>query len=89
MRVYPSGGKVYIAQARGPEGPKRVTVGRHGVLNAEQARQRAALIIARVKAGEALVPEPLATRHTAGPTVADLAERFFEEHAAVRYKAAT
>ena len=30
VRVYPSGGKVYVAQARGPEGPKRVTIGRHG-----------------------------------------------------------
>ena len=89
VRVYPSGGKVYVAQARGPEGPKRVTVGRHGVLNAEQARQRAALIIARVKAGEAPVPEPMATRHTAGPTVADLAERFLNEYAAVRYKPGT
>ena len=74
VRVYPSGGKVYVAQARGPQGPKRVTVGRHGVLNAEQARQRAALIIARVKAGETPVPEPMAARHTQGPTVADLAE---------------
>lgn len=43
VRVYPTGGKVYVAQARGPDGPKRVTVGRHGVLDAEQARQRAAL----------------------------------------------
>ena len=89
VRVYPSGGKVYVAQARGPEGPKRVTVGRHGVLSAEQARQRAALIIARVKAGESPVPEPLATRQAGGPTVADLAERFLEEYAAVRYKPAT
>ena len=52
VRVYPTGGKVYVVQARGPAGPKRVAVGRHGVLGAEQARQRAALIIARVKAGE-------------------------------------
>ena len=28
IRVYPTGGKVYVAQARGPGGPKRVTVGR-------------------------------------------------------------
>ena len=41
VRIYPTGGKVYVAQARGPEGPKRVTVGRHGVLNAEQARRSA------------------------------------------------
>ena len=56
VRVYPTGGKVFVAQARGPDGPKRVTVGRHPVLAAEQARQRAALIIARVKAGEDPVP---------------------------------
>ena len=31
VRVYPTGSKVYIAQARGPEGPKRVAVGRQGV----------------------------------------------------------
>ena len=60
VRVYPSGGKVFVAQARGPDGPdkpnkpRRITVGRHPVLSAEQARQRAALIIARVKAGELL-----------------------------------
>ena len=64
VRVYPSGGKVFVAQARGPDGPdkpnkpRRITVGRHPVLSAEQARQRAALIIARVKAGEDPVPPP-------------------------------
>ena len=31
VRVYPTGSKVCIAQARGPEGPKRVAVGRQGV----------------------------------------------------------
>ena len=62
VRVYPTGGKLYIAQARGPYGagtskrPRRVTVGRYPVLDAEQARQRAALIIARIKAGEDPVP---------------------------------
>ena len=52
VRVYPTGSKVYIAQARGPEGPKRVAVGRQGVIHAEEARKRAALIISRIKAGE-------------------------------------
>ena len=42
-----------VVQARGSGGPTRVTVGRHGVLGAEQARRRSALIIARVKAGDA------------------------------------
>ena len=89
VRVYPTGGKVYVAQARGPDGPKRVTVGRHSVVGAEQARQRAALIIARVKAGEAPVPEPLAVKQTGGPTMSELAERFLKEHAAARYKTGT
>ena len=89
VRVYPSGGKVYVAQARGSNGPKRVTVGRHRVIGAEQARQRAALVIARVKAGEPSVPEPLSAKQGAGPRVGELAERFLEEYAAVRYKPGT
>ena len=87
IRVYPTGGKVYIAQARGPGGPKRVAVGRHGVLGAEQARQRAALIIARVKAGEDPVPEPM--KPTCGPTVNELAKRYLEEHVEIRCKPRT
>ena len=89
VRVYPSGGKVYVAQTRDPSGPKRVTVGRHRVLGAEQARQRAALVIARVKTGEPPAPEPLAAKPGTGPTVGELAERFLEEYAAVRYKPGT
>ena len=89
IRVYPTGGKVYVAQARGPGGPKRITVGRHGVLGAEQARQRAALIIARVKAGEEPVPEPLSAKLSGRPTVSELARRFLEEHVAVRYRPST
>ena len=89
IRIYPTGGKVYVAQARGPDGPKRVTVGRHGVIGAEQARRRAALIIARVKAGEEPVPLPLAAKLAGDPTVADLAARYLEEHVAVRCKPST
>ena len=58
VRVYPTGSKVYVAQARGPGGPRRVTVGRHGVIGADEARKRAASIIARVKAGEE-APKPV------------------------------
>ena len=87
VRVYPSGSKHYVVQIRGPGGSKRVTVGRHGVISAEQARQRAALIIARIKAGEEPVPAPRA--EAVGPTVAELAERYLREHAAVRCKPRT
>ena len=92
VRVYPSGGKVYIAQARERTGrklPKRVTVGRHDVLNADEARQRAALILARIRAGEEPLPLPLAARANGGPTVADLAARYLEEHVEVRLKPRT
>ena len=90
IRVYPGGGKVYIAQAREPDKTiRRVTIGRHDVLNADRARQRAAFIIARIRAGEDPVPLPLAARFNGGPTVADLAERYLEEHTAVRIKPRT
>ena len=87
VRVYPTGSKVYVAQARGPEGPKRVAVGRHGVIHAEEARKRAALVIARVKAGEEAVPEPM--KPAGGPTVAELAERYLAEYVSVRCKPRT
>ncbi len=61
-----------------------VSVGRHDVLIADQARQRATFIITRVKAGEDPVPLPPAARVNGGPTVADPVERYLEEHATVR-----
>ena len=82
VRVYPTGAKVYVAQARGPDGPKRVRIGRHGLMNADEARKRAALIVSRIRAGESPVPEPPAS----GPTVAAMAERFLTEYVAVRLK---
>ena len=87
VRVYPTGSKVYIAQARGPEGPKRVAVGRHGVINADEARKRAAHIIARIKAGEEAVPEPM--KPAGGPTVAELCARYLSEYVSVRCKPGT
>ena len=86
VRVYPSGAKVYVAQARGPEGSKRITVGRHGVIGASEARRRATLVLARIRAGEnpvAEAPEPESV------TVATLAQRYLREHVAVRCKPTT
>ncbi len=85
VRVYPTGSKVYIAQARGPEGPRRVTVGRHGVIHSEEARRRAALLIAQIKAGGEAAP----VRSAGGPTVAELAGRYMAEHVEVRCKPRT
>ena len=71
-----------------PGGLKRVTVGRHGVISADQARRRAALILARIKAGEDPVAAPLAGV-APGPAVADLAERYYREYVAVCCKPGT
>ena len=90
VRVYPSGSKVYVVQTRaGGRAATRVTVGRHGVITAEEARRRAALIVARIKAGEDPVPEPMAAKLLEGPTVGELARDWLDEHVAVRCKAKT
>ncbi len=88
IRVYPSGRKQYVVQTRAlGRAAKRVTVGRHGIVTAEEARRRAALIIARIKAGEEPVPPALALAD--GPTVGDLARQWLDEHVAVRCKPTT
>ena len=90
VRVYPSGSKYYVVQTRvGGKAAKRVTVGRHGIVTAEEARRRAALIIARIKAGEEPVPEPQAVTLADSPTVGDLAKVYLDEHVAVRCKPKT
>ena len=81
VRVYPSGDKVNITQARKPTNrktPIRLRVDRYDVLNAEMGRQKSALLITRIKVGEEPVPLPLAARLKGGPTVADLDRRYLE-----------
>ena len=90
VRVYATGSKFYVVQTRaGGKPAKRVTVGRHGVITAEEARRRAALTIARIKAGEEPVPEPLSAKLAEGPTVAELAGQYLEKHVAAHCKPAT
>ena len=89
VRVYPTGAKVYIAQTRAGGKSRRVTLGRHGVISADQARRKAALVIACIKAGEEAIPGSGAARLDAGPTVAEAAERYLREHVAVRCKPRT
>ena len=79
LRVYRSGRKVYIVQARGPAGAKRAVVGRHGEIRADAARRRAVTMIDRIKRGEDPVPAAPAPE----PTVADLAERYMRVHVEV------
>ena len=85
VRVYPSGRKVYVVQARAGGGPRRATLGVHGELTAGRARKRAGAAIARIKAGG----EPLAAAAPDGPSVADLAERYMRVHVAANCNAHT
>ena len=84
VRAYPSGSRVYVAQAKGPGGMKRVTLGRHGLIDAAEARAAAAVAIGRIVAGE----EVSAHRHR-GPTVAEAARRYLRRHVAAHCKPGT
>ena len=82
IRVYPTGRKVYVAQARAKGRSVRATVGRHGDIAPAEARREAAKLLARIKAGLPPVePEP-----EPAPTVADLAERYEREYVAMHCK---
>ena len=85
VRVHATGRKVYVVQSRGPGGPKRVTLGRHGELSADEARKRAAGVIDRIKRGEDPNPKP----PEAELTVAGLAERFMRVYAGAHCKPGT
>ena len=87
VRVYPSGSKVYLVQTRSGGKSRRVTIGRHGLVTAEQARRKAAGVIAAIKAGE----EPVLTTslQANGPTLAEVGERYLREDVAVRCKPTT
>ena len=87
VRVYPSGRKIYVVQSRGPNGIRRVSLGRHGEITADRARKLAAAAIARIKRGEDPEPGPAERKDTF--TVADLAERYMEGHVKVHCNAHT
>ena len=85
VRVHATGRKVYVVQSRGPCGPKRVSLGLHGELSADEARKQAAVVIDRIKRGE----EPAPTPPEPELTVAGLAERFMRVHVQVHCKPRT
>ena len=85
IRAYATGSKVYVVQTRAKGKSTRVTIGRHGVIAPEEARRRAALIISRIKSGQAAVAAPVPK----GPTVSEVAGRYVAEHVEVRLKAST
>ena len=85
VRVYRTGRKVYIVQARGPGGTRRAVVGRHRDIEVRTARREAAAMIDRIKRGENPTPQ----EPTAEPTVAELAERYMKAHVEVNCRPTT
>jgi integrase len=90
LKVTPSGHKVYILQYRkGGRGTptKRITLGAHGKLTPEQARDAAGRLSGAIANGA----DPAAVKATekTAPTMADLAARFLAEHVETKAKAST
>jgi len=78
LRVYPSGKKTYLVQYRAGRRTRRITIGQHGVLTAEEARTHAKQLLGDVARGSDPSAEKQAKRRA--PTVDGLCDRFLEEY---------
>lgn len=87
VRVMPSGAKTYQAQYRKGGRTRRVSLGRHGKITAEEARKLAREVMGLVAKGDN--PAEEISQHRCAPTMAALCERFFEQHVMQRCKLST
>ena len=87
IRVYPNGGKRYVAQAFRRGKTVRVQIGRYEALPFEKAKARARQAIADMDDGKNPNKEKQTER--LAPTVAQLAERFLEEYVPIHCKPRT
>ncbi|HEX3127511.1 MAG TPA: integrase arm-type DNA-binding domain-containing protein [Thermoanaerobaculia bacterium] len=88
LRVKPSGVKSYVIRYRTLSGDqRRLTLGQHGKLTPEQARNLAEDRFAEIKAGG----DPSAHRQEkrAAPTLHELAERYLKDYVEVHHKTGT
>lgn len=87
LRIYPSGRKVYVVQYKLHGRTRRKTMGKHGVVTADEARRDAKLVQADVARGA----DPSADRKArlCSPTIKELGERFLKEHVAMHCKPTT
>ncbi len=82
LRVMPSGVRSYFVQYWTNGRRRRVTLGQHGPMTADQARQAALGILGEVATGED--PAEIRAEARKGLTVAVLAERYLKEYAEPR-----
>jgi integrase len=79
LRVTRSGSRIYFAEPRHVGRRRRVKVGRHGTITAEQARELAKQILAQTVLGEDIAGAR--QRERTYPTVAELLEAYTERFA--------
>ncbi|MEO5334664.1 MAG: site-specific integrase [Magnetococcus sp. YQC-5] len=87
VKVTTAGKRVYILQYRHAGRLRRYTLGVHGILTPDHARQEATRLLGLVANGK----DPAETKAEAKmvPTVAEVVERFFAEHVTAKNKSST
>ncbi|KEP70532.1 integrase [Thioclava dalianensis] len=87
LRVMCSGAKTYQAQYRKGGRTRRVSLGRHGNITADQARLKAREVMGLVAKGDN--PAEEISQHRRAPTLGALCDRFYENHVLERCKPRT
>jgi integrase len=85
--VLPSGRKTYLVQYRSSSRTRRVTIGKHGNVTADEARTKARELLVAVAKGDN--PAEQISNHRGSPTISTICERFFREHVLERCKPST
>lgn len=87
LRIYPTGRKVFVVQYKLHGRTRRKTLGKYGIVTADEARKQAKLVQADVVRGS----DPSAERKARlrSPTIKELGERFLAEHVTLHCKRTT
>jgi len=87
VRVLPSGRKTYLVQYRSGGRTRRVKIGKHGNVTADEARTKARELLGAVAKGDN--PAEQISNHRGSPTIGTVCDRFYREHVLERCKPST